>query len=47
MDTNTVSKYKSLNKFRLISFDIDGTLRDQTGKVSTYLTDVLLINLSD
>ena len=42
MDTNTVSKYKSLNKFRLISFDIDGTLRDQTGKVSTYLTDVLL-----
>tara|TARA_Y100000588_G_scaffold172092_1_gene185953 strand:+ start:94 stop:942 length:849 start_codon:yes stop_codon:yes gene_type:complete len=42
MDTNTVSKYKSLKKFRLISFDIDGTLRDQTGKVSTYLTDVLL-----
>lgn len=34
-------KYKRLNKFRLISFDIDGTLRDQTGKVSRYLLDIL------
>ena len=34
-------KYKRLNKFRLISFDIDGTLRDQTGEVSRYLLDIL------
>ena len=41
MDSNIVRKYKRLNKFRLISFDIDGTLRDQTGKVSRYLLDIL------
>ena len=41
MDTNTVVKNKGLNKFSLISFDIDGTLRDQTGKVSSYLIDIL------